>query len=99
MLGSPGVTRPQHALDSILELNNSQRRYYIEYTQVADGFRPDAGFLQRFGGYRAVSAQWNEHWRWKSLRNAGFLTRDSRMKERKKYGQRGARRRFQFSKR
>jgi small subunit ribosomal protein S9 len=34
-----------------------------------------------------------------NLRNAGFLTRDSRMKERKKYGQRGARRRFQFSKR
>lgn len=34
-----------------------------------------------------------------SLRNAGFLTRDARMKERKKYGQRGARRRFQFSKR
>jgi small subunit ribosomal protein S9 len=34
-----------------------------------------------------------------ALRNAAFLTRDSRMKERKKYGQRGARRRFQFSKR
>lgn len=34
-----------------------------------------------------------------ALRNVGFLTRDSRMKERKKYGQRGARRRFQFSKR
>jgi len=34
-----------------------------------------------------------------SLRQGGFLTRDSRMKERKKYGQRGARRRFQFSKR
>ena len=33
------------------------------------------------------------------LRGAEFLTRDSRMKERKKYGQRGARRRFQFSKR
>jgi small subunit ribosomal protein S9 len=33
------------------------------------------------------------------LRGAGFLTRDARMKERKKYGQRGARRRFQFSKR
>ena len=33
------------------------------------------------------------------LRNAGYLTRDSRMKERKKYGQMGARRRFQFSKR
>ncbi len=34
-----------------------------------------------------------------SLRGASFMTRDSRMKERKKYGQRGARRRFQFSKR
>jgi small subunit ribosomal protein S9 len=33
------------------------------------------------------------------LRTNGFLTRDSRMKERKKYGQKGARRRFQFSKR
>lgn len=34
-----------------------------------------------------------------ALRGAGFLTRDSRMKERKKYGQMGARRKFQFSKR
>jgi small subunit ribosomal protein S9 len=34
-----------------------------------------------------------------ALRGGGYLTRDSRMKERKKYGQRGARRRFQFSKR
>jgi small subunit ribosomal protein S9 len=35
----------------------------------------------------------------KALRDEGFLTRDSRMVERKKYGQAGARRRFQFSKR
>jgi len=34
-----------------------------------------------------------------SLKKAGFLTRDSRMKERKKYGQPGARARFQYSKR
>ena len=34
-----------------------------------------------------------------SLKANGFLTRDSRMVERKKYGQRGARRKFQFSKR
>ena len=34
-----------------------------------------------------------------ALREKGFLTRDSRMKERKKYGQPGARKRFQFSKR
>jgi small subunit ribosomal protein S9 len=35
----------------------------------------------------------------KALRANGFMTRDPRMVERKKYGQRGARRRFQFSKR
>ena len=34
-----------------------------------------------------------------ALKHAGFLTRDSRAKERKKYGQRAARARFQFSKR
>jgi small subunit ribosomal protein S9 len=34
-----------------------------------------------------------------ALRDGGFLTRDDRKKERKKYGRRGARRRFQFSKR
>ena len=34
-----------------------------------------------------------------TLKKAGFLTRDPRMKERKKYGQPGARKRFQFSKR
>jgi small subunit ribosomal protein S9 len=34
-----------------------------------------------------------------SLKSEGLLTRDSRMKERKKYGQPGARKRFQFSKR
>jgi small subunit ribosomal protein S9 len=33
------------------------------------------------------------------LKRAGLLTRDSRIKERKKYGQKGARKRFQFSKR
>jgi small subunit ribosomal protein S9 len=33
------------------------------------------------------------------LRKNGFVTRDSRMRERKKYGQKGARKRFQFSKR
>ena len=35
----------------------------------------------------------------KQLREGGFLSRDPRMKERKKYGQPGARKRFQFSKR
>ena len=34
-----------------------------------------------------------------ALKKAGYLTRDSRARERKKYGQRGARARFQYSKR
>jgi small subunit ribosomal protein S9 len=40
----------------------------------------------------------NEQWR-PMLRKAGLLTVDDRQKERKKYGQRGARRKFQFVKR
>jgi small subunit ribosomal protein S9 len=42
----------------------------------------------------AVNSSLREH-----LRKGGLLTRDPRVKERKKYGQRGARRRFQYSKR
>jgi small subunit ribosomal protein S9 len=34
-----------------------------------------------------------------TLKHAGLITRDPRIKERKKYGQKGARKRFQFSKR
>jgi len=49
----------------------------------------------RLGIARAVKSEETEQ----ALREGGFLTRDERMKERKKYGQRGARRRFQFSKR
>jgi small subunit ribosomal protein S9 len=51
----------------------------------------------RLGIARAL-ASISEEYR-KSLRKNGFLTRDSRIVERKKYGQAGARRRFQFSKR
>jgi small subunit ribosomal protein S9 len=51
----------------------------------------------RLGIARAL-AQISEENR-KTLRKSGLLTRDSRVVERKKYGQAGARRRFQFSKR
>ncbi|MFQ3547142.1 MAG: 30S ribosomal protein S9 [Termitinemataceae bacterium] len=40
-----------------------------------------------------------DHTNYTALRSNGYLTRDPRMVERKKYGQAGARRRFQFSKR
>lgn len=51
----------------------------------------------RLGVARAL-LQFNAELR-KKLLVAGFLTRDARIKERKKYGQKGARKRFQFSKR
>lgn len=51
----------------------------------------------RLGISRALVRE-NEEWK-HSLKEEGFLTRDSRKKERKKYGRAGARKRFQFSKR
>ena len=49
-------------------------------------------------GIARALVQFNPELR-KTLKAEGLLTRDSRMKERKKYGQKGARARFQFSKR
>jgi small subunit ribosomal protein S9 len=60
------------------------------------GVASQAGAL-RHGISRAL-CEFNLELRAK-LKKAGFLTRDARIKERKKYGQKGARRRFQFSKR
>jgi small subunit ribosomal protein S9 len=51
----------------------------------------------RHGITRALCVYNMEHR--KKLKKAGLITRDARIKERKKYGQKGARRRFQFSKR
>jgi small subunit ribosomal protein S9 len=51
----------------------------------------------RLGISRAL-VQFNAEFRL-PLKKAGFLTRDPRKRERKKYGQKGARKRFQFSKR
>lgn len=60
------------------------------------GLSGQSGAL-RLGVSRALAAI-NEEMR-VQLRKKGFLTRDARVVERKKYGQAGARRRFQFSKR
>ena len=60
------------------------------------GLSGQAGAL-RLGLARAV-VQHEEGLRG-TLRKGGFLTRDSRVKERKKYGQKGARKRFQWTKR
>jgi len=68
----------------------------IYATVNGGGLAGQAGAL-RMGISRAMVAM-DEEYR-SPLRQAGFLTRDARMVERKKYGQPGARKRFQFSKR
>jgi small subunit ribosomal protein S9 len=60
------------------------------------GFSGQAG-AARLGIARAL-VEFNAELRPK-LKSMGFLTRDPRKRERKKYGQKGARKRFQFSKR
>ena len=71
-------------------------RVDIEATVVGGGVTGQAGAI-RHGIARALLLV-NEEFR-PLLKQAGFLTRDPRMKERKKYGLKGARRAPQFSKR
>ena len=79
-----------------LELTNAKGRYDITVNVTGGGFSGQVGAIKH-GISRAllkVSPEFRE-----PLKQGGFLTRDSRIKERKKYGQRSARARFQYSKR
>jgi small subunit ribosomal protein S9 len=71
-------------------------RFDIHVAVRGGGPSGQAGAI-RHGISRALT-EYNAELR-KRLKKDGFLSRDPRMKERKKYGQRGARARFQFSKR
>jgi small subunit ribosomal protein S9 len=79
-----------------LELTDTLGKYDIIANVRGGGLSGQAGAV-RLGISRAL-IKIDEDYRPK-LKSAGLLTRDPRMKERKKYGQPGARKRFQFSKR
>ena len=79
-----------------LEVVNGVGRYDISAHVGGGGLSGQADAL-RHGIARALE-KFDETLR-APLKKKGFLTRDARKKERKKYGQRGARARFQFSKR
>lgn len=79
-----------------LVLTETIDKFDVLATTTGGGVAGQAGAL-RLGIARAL-VQYNEELRSK-LRQEGFLTRDARAKERKKYGLAGARKRFQFSKR
>lgn len=79
-----------------LMLTETTERFDIVVTVAGGGSAGQAGAI-RHGISRAL-LQFNAELR-DRLKSAGLLTRDPRKKERKKYGQKGARARFQFSKR
>ncbi len=79
-----------------LEAVNSADKFNVYANIAGGGISSQAGAL-RHGiakGLLEVDSAFRA-----PLKKKGFLTRDSRDKERKKYGQKGARKRFQFSKR
>ena len=80
-----------------LELTKTNGKYDIVVTVKGGGFTGQAGAI-RHGIARALLEVDAETYR-PILKQAGFLTRDPRMKERKKYGLKAARRAPQFSKR
>ena len=79
-----------------LQLTETAEKFDIAVTVEGGGSAGQAGAI-RHGISRAL-IEYNSELR-DRLKSAGLLTRDPRKKERKKYGQKGARARFQFSKR
>ena len=80
-----------------LAVTETEGRYDVIANVVGGGFTGQAGAI-RHGVARALLEVDSETYR-PLLKKAGFLTRDPRMKERKKYGLKAARRAPQFSKR
>ncbi len=79
-----------------LELTETLGKYDIFVNVQGGGISGQAGAIKH--GISRALLEVNPDFR-SLLKKSGFLTRDSRVKERKKYGQPGARKRFQYSKR
>jgi small subunit ribosomal protein S9 len=79
-----------------LNLTETATKFDVVVNVAGGGPAGQAGAI-RHGITRAL-IEYNNELR-PTLKQAGLVTRDPRIKERKKYGQKGARKRFQFSKR
>ena len=90
------VESHRYAVKQPLNVTDSVDKYDVRIIVAGGGPSGQAGAI-RHGIARALLLV-DPNLR-PALKTAGFLTRDSRMKERKKSGQPGARKRFQFSKR
>jgi small subunit ribosomal protein S9 len=107
--GTGAITVNRKPADEYFERETSRMvmRQSLELLELGDQYDVFATVL---GGGHSAQAEAMRHGiaralieadpeRRASLKRAGFLTRDARKKERKKYGQPGARKRFQYSKR
>lgn len=79
-----------------LEVTRTHERFHVTVKVVGGGLSGQAGAIRQ--GISRALAKADGTLR-PILRSGGYLSRDPRMKERKKYGQKGARRRFQWTKR
>ena len=91
--GNPSLL---YVVEQALDVTDNRDRYDLVITVKGGGPSGQAGAIRHGIARALVDADETNR---SSLRANGFLTRDPRMVERKKYGQRGARRKFQFSKR
>ena len=87
----------RYVVNQPFEVTGTLGQFDVKVNVVGGGIKGQAEAI-RLGIARALCAVNKEEYR-SALKAAGFLTRDSREVERKKPGQPGARRRFQFSKR
>ena len=79
-----------------LALTDNQEKYDVRVKAVGGGVSAQAGAIKH--GISRALLKINEEYK-SILKSEGLLTRDARVKERKKYGRKRARKRFQFSKR
>ncbi len=86
----------QNQILSPFEITGTTGQYNVRATLAGGGVSGQAGAL-RHAISKALSILSPTHR--EPLKKKGLLTRDSRVKERKKYGQKGARAKFQYSKR
>jgi small subunit ribosomal protein S9 len=83
-------------IEQPLEMVGKRGQFDFYISVRGGGISGQAGAVKH--AISKVLVEYNDELRL-TLKKAGFLTRDARIKERKKYGQPGARKRFQFSKR
>lgn len=90
------ILQHQHAVTASLKVTETSDKFDV-YAKVQGGGPTGQSGAMKLGIARALKIYDEAHE--EVLREHGMLTRDPRMKERKKYGMAGARKRFQFSKR